>query len=137
LPAGAWYDFRTGERFEGGQQITVRPGLAHLPVFARDGAVIPMMPPLPHAPRVGEPVPLEVRHYGTRPGVFSLFDDDGETFAYERGRVPQAGTLPSAGSRWRRLEVRVAPDGERHGAMEEAEPGWQSSYGEVSWRWFG
>jgi len=126
LPAGDWYDFRTGERFAGGQRMRVNPGLAHLPVFARDGAVIPMMPPLPYAPRAGEAVPLEVRHYGTHPGVFSLFDDDGETFAYERGEY-----------RWRKVEVRVAPDGERQGAIEDPEPGWRSSYGEVAWRWFG
>jgi alpha-D-xyloside xylohydrolase len=126
LPAGAWYDFHTGERFDGGQRITVSPGLARLPVFARDGAVIPMMPPLPHAPQAGAVVPLEIRHYGRAPGEFRLFDDDGETFAYERGEC-----------RWRRLEVRVTTDGKRRGSMEEAEPGWKSSYGEATWRWFG
>jgi alpha-glucosidase (family GH31 glycosyl hydrolase) len=125
LPSGAWYDFHTGERFEGGQRITVSPGLEHLPIFARDGAVIPLMPPLPHAPRAGETVPLEVRHYGTTAGAFMLFDDDGETFAYERGEY-----------RWRRLEVQMSENGERHGSFGEAEPGWGSSYGEVTWRWF-
>jgi alpha-D-xyloside xylohydrolase len=29
---------------------------------------------------------LEVRHYGTTPGSFELFEDDGVTFDYERGR---------------------------------------------------
>src|SRR5262249_60236614 len=53
LPAGTWYDFETGERFEGGRRLRVFPGLDTLPLFARDGAIIPMMPPLPRAPRAG------------------------------------------------------------------------------------
>jgi alpha-glucosidase (family GH31 glycosyl hydrolase) len=126
VPKGAWYDFETGERFEGGGRITVSPGLEKLPLFARDGAVIPMMPVLPHAPRAGEAVSLEVRHYGSAPGAFMLFDDDGESCAYEKGDY-----------RWRRLEVQVSRDGMRHGAIEDPEEGWQSSYGEITWRFLG
>jgi alpha-D-xyloside xylohydrolase len=124
LPEGAWYDFETGERFEG--RITVSPGLEKLPLFARDGAVIPMMPALPHAPRAGEPVPLEVRHYGSAPGTFMLFDDDGESGAYQNGEY-----------RWRRMAARILPDGTRQGAIQELEEGWRSSYGEITWRFMG
>ena len=44
--------------------------------------------------------PLEVRHYGTAPGRFDLFEDDGKTFDYERGRY-----------RLRRLSVEAAAGG--------------------------
>jgi alpha-D-xyloside xylohydrolase len=81
------------------------------------------MPPLLRAPRAGEPVPLEVRHYGTAPGRFLLFDDDGESLAYERGEY-----------RWRILEVRIGPDGAAEGTISPVEPGWRSAYSEVSWR---
>jgi alpha-glucosidase (family GH31 glycosyl hydrolase) len=123
LPVGAWYDFETGERFEGGRSIRVFPGLDTLPLFARDGAIIPMMPPRSTAPRAGEAVPLEVRHYGTAPGTFLLFDDDGETFAYERGEY-----------RWRRLEVAALPEGELRGVLSDVEAGWRSAYGDATWR---
>jgi alpha-D-xyloside xylohydrolase len=43
---------------------------------------------------------LEVRHYGTTPGAFDLFEDDGKTFEYERG-----------GYRIRRLSVEPGEDG--------------------------
>jgi hypothetical protein len=82
-----------------------------------------MMPPRSTAPRAGEVVPLEVRHYGTAPGTFMLFDDDGETFAYERGEY-----------RWRRLEVISSPEGELRGVLADVEEGWRSAYGDVTWR---
>ncbi len=117
LPQGVWYDFETGERFEGGKTIRVSAGLDKIPLFVRDGGIIPMMPALPHAPRRGEKVPLEIRHYGTAPGSFNLFDDDGETFAYERGRY-----------RLITLKVTVDKNGNRHGDVQGLEGTWESSY---------
>ncbi len=126
LPEGAWYDFDTGERFTGGRTIHINAGVEKLPLFVRNGGIIPLMPPLDHAPGAGEAVPLEVRHYGTAPGRFDLFDDDGETFAYERGAYL-----------WRTLEVTVARDGSYHGSISPAPQDWQSSYGDVTWVFLG
>lgn len=126
LPEGAWYDFDTGERFAGGRTVRISAGVEKLPLFVRDGGIIPLMPPLPHAPSAGDAVPLEVRHYGTAPGRFDLFDDDGETFAYEDGAYL-----------WRTLEVTVAPDGSYHGSISPAPEDWQSSYSDVTWVFIG
>ena len=123
LPAGFWYNFETGERYEGGRKARLSPGLDRIPVFARDGAIIPMMPALEHAPRPGEAVPLEVRYYGTAPGRFALYDDDGETYAYEDGRY-----------RWWTLEVQVGADGERRPVVSGPEAGWASSYSALNWK---
>jgi alpha-D-xyloside xylohydrolase len=131
LPHGVWYDFDSGQRFEGGRTLQVTlpvesGGLGKLPVFVREGGIVPLMPPLAHAPRAGEMVPLEVRHYGTRPGRFALFDDDGETFAYERGDYA-----------WRVLEVDVSTDGTREGRLSAPPDGRTSSYGEITWSFLG
>jgi len=85
LPKGKWYDFYTGELAGDGQIITVEPGLDKIPVYVKDGGIIPMMPPKLQAPKSGEKVDLEIRHYGEVPGKYMLYDDDGETFNYERG----------------------------------------------------
>ena len=71
----------------------------------------------------GEPVPLEIRHYGTVSGNFKLFDDDGESYAYEKGFY-----------RWRILEVKVLPDGKKQGSISKVEDGWNSSYGRITWK---
>jgi alpha-glucosidase (family GH31 glycosyl hydrolase) len=85
LPKGNWYDFYTGEYVGNGEIITVTPGLDKIPVYVKDGAIIPMMPARLQAPKAGEKVDLEIRFYGEKAGKYFLYDDDGETFNYEKG----------------------------------------------------
>jgi len=85
LPHGRWYDFYTGKYVGNGEVITVTPGLATIPVFVKDGGIVPMMPARLHAPASGEKIDLEIRFYGEKPGHYTLYDDDGETFDYEKG----------------------------------------------------
>jgi alpha-glucosidase (family GH31 glycosyl hydrolase) len=123
LPKGVWYDFETGERFDGGQIINISAGLEKLPIFVREGGIIPMMPVMPSAPKAGEAVPLEILHYGNKSSMFKLYDDDGETFDYEKGDYI-----------WRTLEVKVSEDGIRHGTISKVDDSWVSSYGDVTWK---
>lgn len=85
LPKGRWYDFYSGKFVGDGKIITVTPGLDKIPVFVKDGGIIPMMNPMLHAPKAGEKVDLQIRYYGEKPGRYLLYDDDGETFNYEKG----------------------------------------------------
>ncbi|RKR80134.1 alpha-D-xyloside xylohydrolase [Mucilaginibacter gracilis] len=85
LPRGKWYDFYTGKFAGDGQVITVIPGLDKIPVYVKDGGIIPMMPSMLHAPQINQQVDIEVRYYGEMPGYYKLYDDDGETFNYESG----------------------------------------------------
>jgi alpha-glucosidase (family GH31 glycosyl hydrolase) len=125
LPAGTWYDFYTGARVGGGEVVTVRPGLERIPLFVRDGAVIPLLADSARraVPRAGEAPALEVRHYGTAPGTFALYDDDGTTFAYERGAYS-----------WTALAVTRGADGALRGATPAPPAGKPFSYGPVTWR---
>lgn len=86
LPKGRWYDFYTGAFAGDGTVVTVSPGLDKIPVYVKDGGMIPMMPPLLHAPKLGEQVDIEIRHYGEKAGRYMIYDDDGETFNYEKGQ---------------------------------------------------
>ena len=126
LPEGDWYDFQTAEKFTGGQKIRVYPGLDTISVFVRDGGIIPMMAALDHVPQAGEKIPLEVRHYGGKPGTFLLYDDDGETFAYEKGQF-----------RWLKLEATVSSDGQRRGSHSAVEGSYPGSYDPIEWKFLG
>ena len=86
LPAGKWYDFYTGKLAGEGEVISITPGLANIPVFVKDGGLIPMMPPMLYSPNETEKLPLTVRHYGKATARWNLYDDDGITFDYERGK---------------------------------------------------
>ncbi|WP_226940438.1 MULTISPECIES: TIM-barrel domain-containing protein [unclassified Imperialibacter] len=85
LPQGKWYNFYTGDYAGENEVIEIRTALATIPLFVKDGGIIPMIQSRLHAPKPGEQLALQVRYYGKAPGAFLLYDDDGETFNYEKG----------------------------------------------------
>lgn len=123
LPKGNWYDFYTGDYVGNGETITVTPGLERIPVFVKDGAVIPMMEPILHAPKNGQKVNLEIRHYGKANSYYRLYDDDGETFNYEKGAYS-----------WRTIRIERQKDGKLKGFISKPETGKPNSIGKVSWK---
>jgi alpha-glucosidase (family GH31 glycosyl hydrolase) len=122
LPAGKWYDFYTGKLVGSDETIEITPSLANIPVFVKDGTLIPMIAPRLRAPAAGERVDLEILHYGESPGKISLYDDDGETFDYEKGHFSWTG-------------IAVAKDalGKWAGAATPDVNGREWSYGDVKW----
>ena len=84
LPEGTWYDFWTGKRYEGKTRVTVDAPMDRIPIFVRGGVVIPLQPVMQY---VGEK-PLDPLTLVAFPGdqVTSLYyEDDGISFAYEKG----------------------------------------------------
>ncbi|MBT5712873.1 DUF5110 domain-containing protein, partial [Candidatus Poribacteria bacterium] len=89
FPTGSWYDFYTGEHAGDGGAHTVSAPLERIPLFVRDGGLIPM------AQDDGDG--LDIRYYGTAPHAsYRYYMDDGETYAYERGEYAWA-TLEATG----------------------------------------
>jgi hypothetical protein len=84
LPAGAWYDFWTGERHAGPRGVTVDAPLDRLPLLVRAGAILPLGPVMQHT---GErPLDeLTLLIYPQATSRFELYEDDGRTQAYRRG----------------------------------------------------
>ena len=123
LPKGDWYDFYTGKYVGNGEKITVTPGLDRIPVYVKDGAVLPFMEARLHAPKAGEKVNLEIRHYGKADGSYRLYDDDGETFDYEKGAYS-----------WRDITVTRDKKGKLKGAISKAEKGKPNSIANVTWK---
>ncbi len=86
LPAGhRWFDFWSGRVHDGGQAVAREYALDEFPLFVRAGSIVPMGPVVQH---VGErrDAPYEIRIYPGADAQFTLYEDDGETYAYERGR---------------------------------------------------
>jgi len=84
LPAGAdWYNYWTNERVHGGQTITVKGPIDTLPLFVRAGSIVPLGVPVLST---SEPQALaKVRVYPGADSTFTLYQDDGNTYAYEKG----------------------------------------------------
>jgi alpha-D-xyloside xylohydrolase len=83
LPAGTWYDFWTGSSVIGGSSMSVNAPLSTIPLFVRAGSIVPMGPNIQYAAEAADP--LEIRVYRGADGAFTLYEDEGDTYAYERG----------------------------------------------------
>jgi alpha-D-xyloside xylohydrolase len=84
LPPGIWYDFWTGAQTEGGHDVQVAAPLDSIPLFVRAGSILPMGPNLEYADQ--HPAdPLEVRIYPGADGDFTLYEDEGDGYRYEKG----------------------------------------------------
>ena len=84
LPGGTdWYNYWTNERVKGGQSVTVKAPIDTLPLFVRAGSIIPLGAPVENT---HERQAIDrVRVYAGADATFSLFSDDGTTYAYEKG----------------------------------------------------
>lgn len=84
LPAGTeWYDFWTGERTAGGASITAPAPLDRIPLDVRAGSILPLGPVIEYAGQATDPI--ELRIYPGADGNFTLYEDEGDSFRYEKG----------------------------------------------------
>ncbi len=84
LPEGIWYNYWTGEKLDGKQNITVPTPLDEMPIFIKAGAIIPMQKAMKY---VGEePVDtLNLDIYPDGNSSYSIYDDDGKSLDYQKG----------------------------------------------------
>jgi alpha-D-xyloside xylohydrolase len=85
LPKGTdWYDFWTGERLKGGRDVTLQSSIDRVPMFVRAGSILPLGPEEQY---VGEKPwdNLEMRIYPGADGSFTLYEDEGDNYNYEKG----------------------------------------------------
>lgn len=84
LPAGSdWYNYWTRERIKGGQTITVNAPIDTLPLFVRAGSIVPLGSYIESTAQPQKIVKVSI--YPGADADFTLFDDDGTTYAYEKG----------------------------------------------------
>jgi alpha-D-xyloside xylohydrolase len=85
LPAGSdWYNYWTNERLKGGQTVTVAAPIGIIPLFVRSGSIVPMGSDIQNT-STSQAI-KEIRVYPGRGSEFTLFDDDGVTYDYEKGQ---------------------------------------------------
>lgn len=122
LPRGKWYDFYTGEYAGSGEIITVSPGLDTIPLYVRDGGIIPLVKD-DTVDFESLPVDLEIRYYGTASSVAELYEDDGLSFDYEHGEYSR-----------RKLIVARDAAGILHGSATAKDSSFPALWGRLDWR---
>ncbi len=83
LPAGTWYDWWSGEFYEGPIHILAHAPLERMPLYVRAGAVIPMAPVMQYTDE--RPIDQLTLRIWSGTGEWTLYEDDGRTFEYKNG----------------------------------------------------
>jgi len=85
LPSGqGWYDLYTGRYIKGGQTIKADAPYEKMPVYVKEGSIIPTGPELQYtSEKTADPITLFV--YTGKNASFSLYEDEGTNYNYEKG----------------------------------------------------
>ena len=118
LPKGNWFDFYSGEFAGNGEIVHVKAEFVQIPLFVKDGGIIPMIAPIRQTSEWKDNMPLEVKVYGNKDGVFDVYDDDGKSFDYQKGEYSI-----------KRLNVEG-----KSGKIEDIHNSDQWSYNEIKWQ---
>ncbi len=84
IPEGVWTDFFTGRVYQGERTMILNRPLAQYPVLARAGAIVPLS--ADHR-TTENPEALEILVFPGADGSYTLFEDDGESYDFENGKV--------------------------------------------------
>ena len=92
LPGGAdWYNYWTNEKLTGGQWVKVAAPINQIPVFVRAGSIVPVGSDIQSTATKQSITALKV--YPGKDGEFTLYDDDGVSYNYEKGKGATTTTL--------------------------------------------
>ncbi|HEX7411965.1 MAG TPA: TIM-barrel domain-containing protein, partial [Bacteroidales bacterium] len=80
-----WYDFWTGKRFNGGQTIKTAAPQDKIPVFVKEGSIVPMGKLMQYTNEKPNDT-VEIRIYKGANAEFSLYEDEGDNYNYEKGK---------------------------------------------------
>ncbi len=86
LPKGqGWYDLYSGKYLEGGRKISIDAPYERMPLFVKEGSIIPFGPELQYTnERPADTITLFV--YTGKDASFELYEDGGDTYDYEKGK---------------------------------------------------
>ncbi|NJJ41136.1 TIM-barrel domain-containing protein [Paenibacillus apii] len=108
LPSGTWYDWNSEQKFNGGQEITYNADLNTVPMLVKEGAIIPTRA----VQDFTEQTPaseLTLKVYPLTSGEtssFTLYEDDGSTYDYEKGQ--SAATEIKASAQGDKVSLNIA-----------------------------
>ena len=84
LPKADWYDFWAGSKIAGGKAVDAAAPLDRMPLFVRAGSILPLGPDMEWSTE--KPAdPIELRVYPGADGDFTLYEDESDSYRYEKG----------------------------------------------------
>jgi alpha-D-xyloside xylohydrolase len=86
FPQGTWFDFNSNKKYEGGKKYTVTMSLDEVPMFVKEGTILPLAKPVEYVTKATT-FDIDCRVYGNADNKsVHLFEDNGYTFDYEKNQ---------------------------------------------------
>ncbi len=85
LPEGIWTDAFNGWVYRGGKVIRAFRPQEEMPLFLKAGAIVPLLPHVPHAAGTENPAVMDICIAPGASNVFTLYEDDGVSLDWQRG----------------------------------------------------
>lgn len=79
-----WFDFWTGKKAVSGKSVRMKPALDTMPLYVKAGSIIPLGPEQQYVGEKSDKA-LEIRVYPGADASFELYEDEGDTYNYEKG----------------------------------------------------
>ncbi len=115
LPEGRWTDIFTGRIYNGNRWLRLYRDMDSIPVLAKEGSIVPMYCN-GESNDLSLAQPLEI-HIWRGNGHYELYEDDGETMAYETGA--SAITTFDLEERGNTLRLTITPPSDSHGLLPQ------------------
>ncbi|MEO6914876.1 MAG: DUF5110 domain-containing protein, partial [Chitinophagaceae bacterium] len=118
LPQGNWYDWWDNSKQEGGKMINREVNLETMPIYVREGAIIPFDPIRQYtAEEITEPTTIKI--FTGANGAYTWYEDDGSSLEYLKGKSTQtkftwkdkSKKLEIASGAARVLKIELIPSG--------------------------
>lgn len=98
LPEGeTFYDFYTREKYEGGQTLELPVTMASIPLFVREGAIIPMAANQMNNLTTESVTGIHLLVAAGKDNSFTLYEDDGTTLNYQNGDYLKTEIIMTSG----------------------------------------
>jgi alpha-glucosidase len=108
LPEGNWIDYWTGKKYQGNQEVVSEEQIHGGPLFIKAGAIIPYQKPMQYVDEY--PVDtLIVRVFPEKQSSYTLLEDDGISFDYEKNAIAKTHFTCIAGDK--QVEISITKEG--------------------------
>lgn len=112
---GGWYNLYSGEYIAGGQKLNVSAPYERMPLFVRAGSILPVGPEIEYTSQMkADPIKLYV--YTGADAQFSLYEDEGTNYNYEKGAFANIPMTYDEASKKLTIKAR---EGEFEGMLKE------------------
>jgi len=88
--ANGWYDLYSGKYTEGGQKISVDAPYERMPLFVKEGSIVPFGPEIQYTGEKQATV-ITLYVYTGKDAEFTLYEDEGVNYNYEKGAFSTIG----------------------------------------------